>query len=105
MPWRQRHQQCEIEQKPLWKVFPESEECKDQSSHVDPVVNHVVEVGWIAPKPPQHKSSTAKVSAGGSHVLKDSAASFAREPAFFSVVVQGLRTTIPGGQKARLSVN
>src|SRR4029077_15603118 len=114
MPWRQRHQQYETEQKVLWKVFPESEKCKGQSPkldqgrketnaeqgkaeepqpklydhvierrvisaahvrlfpvpihfvryirvvkdlvhcHVNPLVNHVVEFGWIAPKLPEH---------------------------------------------------
>src|SRR5713226_5322786 len=114
MPWRQRHQQYETEQKVLWKVFLENEKCKDQSPkfdqgrketnakqgkpeepepklynhpierrlisaarvhifpvpihfvryvrvikdlvhfHVNPLVNHVVKVGWIAPKPPEH---------------------------------------------------
>jgi hypothetical protein len=35
MPWRQRHQQYETEQKVLWKVFPESEKCKDESPKFD----------------------------------------------------------------------
>jgi hypothetical protein len=46
-----------------------------------------------------------KTSAGGSQVLKDSGALFARAPAFFSVMVRGPGTTIPRGQKARFSVS